>query len=76
MPLSSGRATAISTIKAAFTAADAVIDPEQKDQVQTDIATEIVDAMITLLTTNLDVAGTTTAGAPDSEHTYGPSIIT
>ena len=76
MPLSLGRAAAISTIKAAFTAADAVTDPGQKDQVQTDIATEIVDAMITLLTGSMEVAGTTTAGAPNSEHTYGPSVIT
>ncbi len=76
MALSAGRTSAINTIKAAFTAADAETDPAQKSQVQTDIATEIVDAIITLLTSNLSVAGVTNSGAPDGEHTYGPSIIT
>lgn len=75
MALSAGRTTAINSVKAAFTAADGVTDPEQKDTVQTNIATEIVDAVIALITSNLEVAGTTTAGAPDGEHTYGPSTI-
>jgi hypothetical protein len=76
MPLSAGRTTAIDAVKAAFTAANAETDPAQKDAVQTDIATEIVDAIITLITANLSVAGTTTGGAPDSEHAYGPSVVT
>ncbi len=76
MALSAGRTTAINAVKAAFTAADGVADPAQKDTVQTNIATAIVDAIITLVTSNLEVAGTTTAGAPDSEHVYGPSTVT
>ena len=76
MALSAGRTTAINAVKAAFTAADGETDPGQKDQVQTDIATEIVDAIITLITSNLSVAGTTTSGAPDAEHVYGPSVVT
>ena len=76
MALSAGRTTAINAVKAAFTAADGETDPGQKDQVQTDIATALVDALIDLITSNLEVAGTTTAGAPDSEHNYGPSTVT
>ncbi len=76
MSLSAGRVAAIQAIRDAFAAADAETDPEQKAQVQTDIATGIVDSIITLLTTKMEVTGTTTAGAPNGEHTYGPSVIT
>ena len=75
MSLAAGRTAAINSIKAALTAADGETDPEQKDVVRTAIATEIVDAVITLVG-GVEVSGVTTSGAPDSEHVYGPSVIT